>query len=233
MNSTKLPGSKASALLTTTLAALLGACASSTGERDQAHQWQPTGERVWVQTPDCAVLRESDDWMRAHLEDGVFPLAPTDGDRHGVVAASAGACRSVPGLEVASFAVAVGNTCMRAVDRGEWGGDFTVFESGRRTFSVDVVGPRPRRLVRASGQWLLLSVSLGGGTWGFSRLVNEGRGRWRLEPFIGFPGDMYAYGHDSLGRLLLAGRDGETDARCAFGTRLYRVQEDGRIERLR
>ncbi|RKH44625.1 hypothetical protein D7X55_06470 [Corallococcus sp. AB049A] len=231
MSSTKLLGSKASALLTTTLAALLGACASSPGGGERAHPWQATGERVWVQTPDCAVLRESDDWMRAHLKEGVFPLASTDGDGHGVVAASAGACRSVPGLGAASFAMADGNTCMRGVDRGEWGGDFAVFESGRRTFSVDVVSPRPRRLVRASGQLLLLSGDFG--TWGFSRLVHEGRGRWRLEPFIGFPGDMYAYGHDSLGRLLLAGRDGESDARCAFGRRLYRIQEDGRIERLR
>ncbi len=44
---------------------------------------------------------------------------------------------------------------------------------------------------------------------------------------------VYAYGLDSRGRLLLAGIDGESNALCLFGVRLYSVREDGHIDRLR
>lgn len=212
------------------LAVLSSACAS-TGPRQALVRWQPTGERTWAPSTDCDVLRESDAWMTAHLGEGAVTLERTDTDGHGVTSAAAGACRSVPGLQDASFAVASGKVCMRGVDRGEWGGEFAIFESGRLAFSVEMSSPRPRRLVRASGQLLLLSGDLG--TWGFSRVVRDAGGHWQLEPFVGLPGDMYAYGYDSRRRLLLAGTDGESDARCISGRRLYRVLEDGRIERLR
>jgi hypothetical protein len=208
----------------------LGCGHSST--RGTPGPWVPMGDRFWTDEPDCEVLRESEHWSKAHLKEGVFSLESTYENGDGVIAASTGACRSAPRLADASFAVALGDTCIVGVDNGEYGGELAIFEAGRKVFLEEMrVGPGPRRLVRASGQLLLLAAEYG--SWGFRRLVRERAGQWRLEPFFGFPGQMSRYGRDAQGRLLLAGFDGEIDALCIGGARLYRVYEDGSIERFR